>query len=403
VLWPSPGGHTRTAIAIAEALRGRGHTIEFVVDATAGSDDLIRASGFPVHRDLSVYSTPLRPSFRASFRSLVERTGCDAIHWFEKRAGIRGAAAAARDAGRSFVWTVTSGGPPDEYYGLNRVAVYTPEVAQHAARRSPGTTVHVLPARISVTEIDRALDSRSRGDIRAQFKIPDTSLLIVRVARCARVYVPSIKLGLGLTEHLNDSGRPAVFVHAGFVNEPEAATEIRSLVDAANRRAGRSIAFSETNPLAGVRYLAAADVCVASGRSAIEALALGRPTIVAWGSQCLGLVEPGNIDEIARTNFQGRLATAPPSGKETTAAGIARILQHDFQGDEQQARVFCSQFVRSRYSVEKAAEAYEALYEDRRVTLDSAARYYSNPRNVATELRGWIPIGVRRSIRRLKT
>ena len=42
LLRPSLGGHTRTALALADVLRDRGHMIDFVVAASADSGVLTR-------------------------------------------------------------------------------------------------------------------------------------------------------------------------------------------------------------------------------------------------------------------------------------------------------------------------------------------------------------------------
>jgi glycosyltransferase involved in cell wall biosynthesis len=227
--------------------------------------------------------------------------------------------------------------------------------------------------------------------------IADGELLVVRVARCSNVYLRSVRMGLELAMRLSREGQPARFLHAGYLEDTEIAREIRRLVDQANSQVGRSIAFSLTNDLeAGVRYLAAADVCVASGRSAIEALALGRPTFVAWGSRYLGLIDRENVESVAQTNFQGR-NTKKVGSDEDTVSGMFAAVRARFAEPDRGARTqeVCARIIRERYSVESAAEAYERLYADRTVTIDGFLRHFSNPRQLGRDLFHRLPPGVR--------
>jgi glycosyltransferase involved in cell wall biosynthesis len=318
------------------------------------------------------------------------------MHWLEFYDAVRDAALVARDTGRAFVWTVTSGGAPIDYYGLNRVVVFTREVAEDARRRSPGTAVHVLPARIDFRPLTPEIRARARREIRQTFGLADDDLLVVRVARCAKTYLRSVRLGLALAGRLGRDGRRAAFLHAGFAQEPDVAREIRRLVEQANADAGRTIAHSVTEPLeAGTRYAAAADVCLGSGRTAIEAIALERPTLVAWGARYLGLVDASNIAAMADTNFQGRWSQRVVSDEDVVEqmhdALRARLADG---GVAARVQASCAQFVRERHSVERAAEVYERLYADRTVTVAGALAHFGNPQHLGREILRRLPAGL---------
>src|SRR6476620_8072170 len=161
--------------------------IDFVVTASADSGradssgvtaSLIHAAGFPVIPIDGEYAPSGRRSFRRNLRDLVHRNPYDALHWFESHA-LRDAALVAAAEDRAFVCTVTSGGVPAGYCGLNRVVVYTQEVADDARRRSPGTVVHVLPARFDLRPLDRSFVDRARLEIRGRLGIGESDVLIV--------------------------------------------------------------------------------------------------------------------------------------------------------------------------------------------------------------------------------
>lgn len=375
--------------------------VDFLVGdaSTSATDVLVRAAGFHVASIAGLYQWRVRPSFRQRLRDVVRRERYTVIHWFEFHDGVREAAIVAREAGCAFVWTVTSGGVPASYHGLNRVAVYTQEIAEDVRRRSPTTVPHVLPARLDFRMLSSDVRERARTTVRPLLGIAETDLLIVRVARCADVYLRSVRLGVELASRLVRDGQGAVFLHAGYEQDSAVAQDIRNCVNQANALAGRTVAHSVTdNLLAGVDYIAAADVCIASGRSALEAVALERPTIVAWGARYLGMVDAGNIARVAETNFQGRQSERVSSDEDVLARMREAIDAR--AADEvtaRQTQSACAAFVREHYSVERAADAYEQLYADRTVNVESLFRAAWNPSWLSRELFHRLPAGVRRA------
>jgi hypothetical protein len=408
LLTPGLGGHSQTAIALATVLRERGHAIDFIVRNTADSgrpdargvtSALMRDRGFSVIRVPDPYPSPGQPSFHRHLHDLVRGTPYDVLHWFELHAGVRDAALVAAAERRAFVWTVTSGGVPPGYFGLNRVVVYTEEIAADVRRRSPGTVVHVVPARIDLNPLDAPFIARARRDIRGRLLLGTGDLLIVRVARCSEVYLRSIRAGLELARRVSQAGRPARFLHAGYIEDAAAAAEIRSAVDQANASSGETVAWSVTDDVeVGTRYAAAADVCIGSGRSAMEAIALGRPTLIAWGSRYLGMVDRDNVDEMAATNFQGRHSQRVLSDDDVVSR-MQHAVMSRLSDENAAARIHedCARIVRTRFSVESAAEAYERLYADRTLTVDGFLQYYGNPHHLGREIFHRLPAGIRLS------
>jgi hypothetical protein len=381
---------------LAQELGKRGHVIEFVVDTTADSIELIREAGFPIRRVDTLSTRIFRGGFRRLLRDLVRDGRYDAVHWFEKNHGVYEAARAAAESGCAFVWTVTSGGPPTMYHGVNRVVVFTSEVAEHARRTSPRTAVHIVPARINLGQLSREFARDARTDVRKRLGLEEGSLLVVRVARCAAIYVRSIQLGIELTERLNFDGRDgkaATFLHVGYIQDPDAAARIQQLVEAANERAGRTIARTETHDVAlGARYVAAADFCIASGRGALEALVLGRPTLVAFGPRYLGMVDETSIRDLAERNFQGRNDARTASADDDLNA-IQEAVRRRLEDPARSARTqeACARFISDHYSIEGAATFYEGLYDDRTVGVASSVQHYTHPRHLLARLRRLVP------------
>ena len=357
---------------------------------------LIHAAGFPVIPIEGEYAPSGRRSFRRNLRDLVRRNPYDALHWFESHA-LRDAALVAAAEDRAFVRTFTSGGVPAGYCGLNRVVVYTQEVADDVRRRSPGTVVHVLPARIDLRPLDRSFVERARLEIRSRLGIAESDVLIVRVARCTQHYLKSIGFGIALAERLTRGGRPARFYTRATSTIATSPWRFDEPWTQANALAARPLAFSVTDEVeVGNEYAAAADVCIGSGRSAIEAVALQRPTLVAWGSRYLGMVDDANIEAMAGTNFQGRNMETIVSDEDIVTE-MHDAVRSRLAEPEQGARTheLCARFIWEHYSAEHAAATYERLYADRTVTVESFLTHYSNIRNLGRELYYRLPPSIR--------
>jgi hypothetical protein len=397
LLWPGLGGHSRTAISLADALRQRGTIADFLVDASTADTGLIRDAGFRVFDADYLNGDFFQRRFTHRLNGLVRAERYDAIHWFETFHGVYEAARVAAATDCAFVWTVTSGGPPPDYHGLNRAVVYTREVADHARQKDARIAIYLQPARVSFDDFTDTFIAESREEVRRRLGVDHDTLLVARVARCAQVYLPSIRHGLELSEAFNRRGRRAMFLHAGYVQASAVAREIRAAVEAANARARRIVAHTETEDVAyGAKYLAAADICISSGRSAIEAVALARPTLINWGHRYLGIVTIDNIRGMAESNFQGRLA-APTASSDRTVEHMLEDVGGHLHDRETSTRSLadCSAYVREHYSAERAADEYTRLYLDRTVTCDGPFKHYFHPRRFAREIRRALPRRIR--------
>lgn len=95
-----------------------------------------------------------------------------------------------------------------------------------------------------------------------------------------------------------------------------------------------------------------ADVCIGYGRHAIEAMAMGKPTIVYGVNGGDGLVTPKNMEELSRTNFSGwSLRTMPPPG-ELTEFYVLQELDK-VQSNYTEA---VTAYIRENYSITKSVD-----------------------------------------------
>ena len=106
-------------------------------------------------------------------------------------------------------------------------------------------------------------------------------------------------------------------------------------------------------------YLAAADVVIAAGRSAIEALVVGRP-VVAVGEACrVGVVSAATADEAMRTNF-GDFARSGRPDPAAVAADVVALLRDPERRRELAA--WSAAFARRTYDVGLVWQQLQAVY-----------------------------------------
>lgn len=83
-------------------------------------------------------------------------------------------------------------------------------------------------------------------------------------------------------------------------------SEIRAVMDKLNDSAGREVAAAVGYVGAVGQFIQASDIIMGVGRCAFEAMALGKPTLIAGRYGYAGTVLPEEVDELAYFNFAGR-------------------------------------------------------------------------------------------------
>jgi len=107
------------------------------------------------------------------------------------------------------------------------------------------------------------------------------------------------------------------------------------------------------------RLYQAADLVVGMSRVVLEAMACGKPCIVAGPEGDFGLVQPENAEELEKRNFISRGAPKPVEPK-VLAAEIEEALSHP-RLDE--IKAFGLELVREEHSAEATAHRVAEVYE----------------------------------------
>lgn len=122
-------------------------------------------------------------------------------------------------------------------------------------------------------------------------------------------------------------------------------------------------------------YLAAADVVIAAGRSAIEALVVGRPVVALGEACCVGIVSAATADEAMRTNF-GDFARSGRPDPARVATDIVSLLQDPERRRELAA--WGAAFARRTYDVGLVWQQLQAVYR-RALALKAPAPLATEP------------------------
>ncbi|MDR1703058.1 MAG: polysaccharide pyruvyl transferase CsaB, partial [Clostridiales bacterium] len=135
---------------------------------------------------------------------------------------------------------------------------------------------------------------------------------------------------------------------------------VKSAALEANKAAGREMIILTGRRYDTDRLLAAADIFVNVSRSAMEAMAAGKPVILAGGEGYSGILTPENLNDEAASNFTARGGNTPVSA-ELLIRDIAALLDMD-ESRLNELRTAGRDYITHHYSVERMASDAMELY-----------------------------------------
>lgn len=137
--------------------------------------------------------------------------------------------------------------------------------------------------------------------------------------------------------------------------------DMRKRAEEINKAAGENIAILPGGTSQAAEYIAACDVFVAPSRSAMEALASGKPTVIAGNFGMLGMFSPKIADEAKRTNFCCRGSELPTAEKITKC--VLEVLAYSDEEIKNTVK-YGRKFIETHYSVRVMADICEEKYKD---------------------------------------
>ncbi len=137
--------------------------------------------------------------------------------------------------------------------------------------------------------------------------------------------------------------------------------DMRKRAAGINEEAGERIAILPGGTPRAAEYIAASDVFAAPSRSAMEALASGKPTVVAGNFGMLGVFSPEIAEEASRTNFCCRGSELPTAEKITEC--VLRVLSMN-EKERRELALYGRSFIEKYYSVRAMCDVCEGKYRE---------------------------------------
>ncbi len=358
------GGHLRSALTIADALRARGHEISFITGDGPGTH-LIRAFGFE-HLGLS-----FTPSGSLDFdwrdfnqlRAYVASKRPHVLHSFLK--GIPQLAILARSNGAKLVATICGGQPQRHFSKMSPITVFSQELKDWLSSVGiPGGYIHLIPGRISIVQPPHDTDVLS---FRQKFFLSEADPVVMMICRTDRRKKPALDAFFRAAQIWGERHKEGIFVHIGSGNEPETENRIRSEAEAINKASGRvvliSTDFGSNDP---AKYLHLATIAVGMGRSAFESMLLGKATLILSNEGFGGIVCEETISGLSQHNFTGRSSSYNQSSEERSKELVRSVEELVMDPDRlSMVGLYGKQYCENNLDVLTAATQYEELYFDK--------------------------------------
>lgn len=189
---------------------------------------------------------------------------------------------------------------------------------------------------------------------------------------------------LNIAERLHESYPDTDILIVGGGTELD---KIQSQVNDINLRAGENFVFTTGAVSNTNEYCAAADVFVGVSRSLLEAMAAGKPVIVAGNQGALGIFDESKIAPAVDTNFCCR--GFPQASEDDLFRDIAALLDESAENLAKMGE-FNRKFIEERYTARRMAQDYLEMYEK---LLESPVPYFGKPDIVVSGYYGFGNLG----------
>lgn len=359
--WLSLGGAPNTSITLARGLKNLGHDVYFFTKSDKIHETRLQEAGI---KTIAAPYHPLLPSMDLLnvkaykiLNAALNRYSIDIVHAFHHHSYLLSLFAAPRmniPVVFTAVWFLFTK-PFPAYPG--RVIFVAEEFLDQATplfRGYPREMI-VLPNRIDLDEFYPGIDYR---DFSKEKDLPDSGWKIAFMSRIDSIKIRSLQNAIEAVKILASRGRDVVL---GIAGDGALFHELEKIIDSVNRDLGRKVIRLLGPVLKPSQFLSWSDIVLGIGRSAIEGMACGKPTLIVGEKGLAGIVEPENVKELQYHNFAGR--NVKDAVEPQRLADTIDLIMND-----EPRREFLSNFTR-QYAIEYydymvGAKRLEKVYED---------------------------------------
>lgn len=195
------------------------------------------------------------------------------------------------------------------------------------------------------------------SDIKEELNLKDGDAHIVYVSRLDsdRSYVAFqlIEIAGELANNLDN-------ISIVIVGQGDKFNQLKRKAGQANEKLGRNIITMAGGRTDVNKFIALADLFIGVSRSALEAMAAGKPVILAGNEGYIGIFDESKLDSAVKSNFTCRGEKMPDTG--TLKKDILKVLKEMDKSERVELGSFGKKIIKEKYSVEKMVEDNIQVY-----------------------------------------
>ena len=350
------GGAETHVLELSRALAARGHEVFVASSGGVYARELAKYGIGHVKIPLSSKKAALKAAFLLS--RLMERERFDIVHAHARIPAFI-CERLSRKYGFAFVTTVHFDFRVNPFFRkLTFWGEHTFAVSEDIAE---STAAKYGIERGKITVINNGIDTErfspanSGEGVRKRLGLAGRKVIMYLGRLDGDSFLPA-ELLLCAAEEIYRAQKDARFlIVGGGKKHAELAERARRL----NEKLGLELAFLPGGTAKPEEYFAACDIFVGPSRSALEALASGKPAVIAGNFGMLGVFSPENAGEALRTNFCCR--GSPPATAERVCREVLRLLSLG-AGEAASLAAYGREFTEKHYGTARMTAACEAEY-----------------------------------------
>ncbi len=357
--WLDLGGGPNTAITLAKGLKERGHEVLFFTKGGGIYEERLREAEIPVihapHHPVLPHLYHLNRRAYRILSSALERHRIHIIHAFHFNSYFLSLFAALR-GNIPVVYTVVWHPPEVRFPAYPGRIIFVADEFRDGAliRFGPHPReMRVLPNRVDLGMYNPDVDCR---DFAERYALPRSGVKIAFMSRIDRLKFNAMEY---ILEAMRLLARKMDDVTLAIAGDGPLFEKLSRLVEELNRDTGRQTVRLLGPILETPQFVAWSDLFIGIGRSAMEGMAGGKPTLVVGENGLAGIIEPETAAELRYHNLSGRNLTraVQPS---LMAEAVERIMSD--RGEYDRLAAFARRYALEQYDYRAGAEELEKVY-----------------------------------------
>ena len=358
------GGHNRSAKIIAVELNKRGYDVHIVA---GGSIDIYDNVNIPIKK----LTTKFYGSHFFSFKTFLEFYNYakyhkpEIIHAFDAEGLIISYIYSIINKVK-LLYTICGGVVSNRFHYINMKPVIVFSEEQKYGADIKGyinkKNIIVCPGRIDLNF--NVIENKKYEYYKNLFSINNSNAIVLMINRIHINKYKSLNYFVELANHFVNQEK-VQFLNIGMIQNKNLMEVVSRKVDMINKNAGFNlINFTEEGSDEARRYLPIADIVVACGRTAYEAMSKGKPTLIMGEYGFAGLAYGELCREHAKYNFSGRNikddVDATQSIKEAKNIILKLLNNKEFY---RKVSEYSEVWVNNNVDVRCSGETYDYLYK----------------------------------------